>query len=449
MPTVDSRINMLKYSLELKLEMIESLASEINEENKTNFNEFEASFLKKINNFINNSDFYKRYYELDATQIVKIENINQFQELPLLPRKKLEESYPLKALSAKVSDLSHYSESVSADCPISFFYSRHSWFHDHITVSNELLGEITPKDIVVVASPYELSIAAQELERVFEILGATIISCGIFNEVCPWDRFFNLLSSVKPNVLVCSATHSFIIADVATKMGFDLKRDFNINKVINVSENLCKAKRNRVAKIWDATVFDLYSIDGLPPLGVSDENGDILLMDKKFYFEIIDIYTNQVLVEKQVGELVITSLDNEALPLIRYRTGELASLSYRKDEFDNSRTVLKRYGKSSNKISVHNQTLTYQEIENILFSSGLQDKYYDVEYNENSISIYMDAINPDLFESSKEDILCRFPSSLRDYVKLKAYTQDERELKLASMQNINSNQKSFNFHKIY
>ncbi|GAB2464519.1 hypothetical protein [Streptomyces incanus] len=82
--------------------------------------------------------------------------------------------------------------------------SRPEWMRNQIDMALALSGLVTPDDVVIVAAPYELSLEGASVERAVEWLGASLISVGTSNTICPVPRLLGLLHRYRATTLVCS-----------------------------------------------------------------------------------------------------------------------------------------------------------------------------------------------------------------------------------------------------
>ncbi len=131
-------------------------------------------------------------------------------------------------------------------------------------------------------------------------------------------------------VLVSDPLDSLLLAERLSKQGTD-PAGAGLRLVLLTGSAWSEALREMVHRAWDAEVLDLYTCAGLMGPGVACEcpgRHGLHLWADEFLPEIVDPATGETLDEGWVGELVITTLEREALPLIRYRTGDVTSLTY-------------------------------------------------------------------------------------------------------------------------
>jgi len=161
------------------------------------------------------------------------------------------------------------------------------------------------------------------LERV----GTTVIPASTGNT----QRQLQIMRDFKTTVLVCTPSYAMHIIEVAPELGFDFA-DLRVRVGLFGSEPWTNQLRAELEKRSGMSATDNYGLSEVIGPGVSYEcwNKDGLhLNEDHFLVEVVDPTTGEPLPDGKEGELVFTSLTKEALPVIRYRSGDLASLSYR------------------------------------------------------------------------------------------------------------------------
>ena len=141
------------------------------------------------------------------------------------------------------------------------------------------------------------------------------------------------MKDFETTLLVATPSYAMRIAEVALELGIDPKKDLHVKSLVLGSELMTEAMRSELRKVWgeDVNLTQNYGMSELMGPGVSGEclklNG-MHINEDHFIAEIIDPKTEQVLAAGEKGELVITCISKEALPLIRYRTRDITRLMY-------------------------------------------------------------------------------------------------------------------------
>ncbi len=131
-------------------------------------------------------------------------------------------------------------------------------------------------------------------------------------------------------MLTCTPSYALYLAESARNDGLN-PRDFALSTVIIGAEPCTQPMREAIEAALDVTAVDIYGLSEIIGPGVSNEcheaQDGLHIWEDQFYPEVIDPATGEPLPEGEEGELVLTSLTKEALPIIRYRTGDLTTLN--------------------------------------------------------------------------------------------------------------------------
>jgi len=160
-----------------------------------------------------------------------------------------------------------------------------------------------------------------------EELGATVIPVGGGNT----PRQISLLEDLESDVLSCTPSYCLYLAEQAEERGLDI-RDLPVSIVVIGAEPFTDPMREEIEAELGVTAVDIYGLSEIIGPGVSIECAEVQeglhVWEDHFYPEVIDPDTGEVLPEGEEGELVLTTLTKEALPVLRYRTGDITSLNY-------------------------------------------------------------------------------------------------------------------------
>ena len=123
-------------------------------------------------------------------------------------------------------------------------------------------------------------------------------------------------------------SYSFRLAEIAKDMGIDLRKDTRVRKGIFGSEIWTEETKKRIAQIWDLDPFDVYGFTELYGPGVGNDcrlHEGIHIWQDYFLVEVVDPKSGEPVDPEEDGELVFTTLAKEAMPLIRYRSRDIAA----------------------------------------------------------------------------------------------------------------------------
>jgi phenylacetate-CoA ligase len=197
---------------------------------------------------------------------------------------------------------------------------------------------VRPSDTLQNAYGYGLFTGGLGFHDGGEELGATVIPIGGGNT----ERQLDFLTDLGSDVLACTPSYSLYVAEAIEERGLD-PADLDLSIVAIGAEPFTDPMRAEIEDALSVTAIDVYGLSEVIGPGVSIEcaeaqNG-LHVWEDFFYPEVIDPETGAVLPEGEEGELVLTTLTKEALPVLRYRTGDVTSLHH--GECDCGRTAVR------------------------------------------------------------------------------------------------------------
>jgi phenylacetate-CoA ligase len=158
-----------------------------------------------------------------------------------------------------------------------------------------------------------------------EALGCTVIPVSGGQT----ERQVQLICDFEPQVIMVTPSYMLAILDEFVRQGIDARRT-SLKVGIFGAEPWSDAMRTEIERAFAIDAVDIYGLSEIMGPGVAQEcvetKDGLTLWEDHFYPEVIDPKTLQVLADGEEGELVLTSLTKEALPVIRYRTGDLTRL---------------------------------------------------------------------------------------------------------------------------
>ncbi len=180
-------------------------------------------------------------------------------------------------------------------------------------------------DIVHVAYGYGLFTGGLGAHYGAERLGCTVIpvSGGMT------ERQVQLIQDMKPDIIMVTPSYMLAIADEFERQGFD-PRASSLKIGIHGAEPWTNALRQEIESRMAMHAVDIYGLSEVLGPGVANEcietKDGLHLWEDHFYPEVIDPAPGSALPDGPVGELVLTTLPKEALPVVRYRTRDLTRL---------------------------------------------------------------------------------------------------------------------------
>lgn len=272
--------------------------------------------------------FYKnKFNELNITPS-DIKSIDDISKLPFTKKQDLRDHYPFGLFTVPMSQvLRVHSSSGTTGKPTVVGYTKSDMdIWDEVMARVFTMAGATQEDIVHNAYGYGLFTGGLGLHNGAEKVGATVIpSSGGFT-----DRQVMLLKDFGATILASTPSFALHMAESASKTGTEFRKEFKLKAGIFGAEPTSKGLKEEVSKIWGIDYHEIYGLSEIigPGVSCSCKHSELLhIFEDHFYPEIIEPKSGKVLKDGQRGELVITSLTKQALPIIRYRTGDITSLS--------------------------------------------------------------------------------------------------------------------------
>jgi len=269
------------------------------------------------------SPFYaKKYASVDLSGIRTIED---FQTLPLTTKDDLRDAYPFGLTAVDLSQIVRiHSSSGTTGTPVIIPYTAKD-VHDWAVMfarCYEMSG-VTKEDRIHITPGYGLWTAGIGFQLGAELLGAMAIPMGPGNT----DKQLQMMIDLQSTVLGSTSSYALLLAEAIAERGIGDK--IKLRKGVIGSERWGEKMRARIANELGVELHDIYGLTEIygPGIGINCEAQMAMhCWDDYLYLEIIDPDTEQVLPDGESGELVITTLQKEGAPLIRYRTHDLTRI---------------------------------------------------------------------------------------------------------------------------
>ncbi|MCS7180547.1 MAG: phenylacetate--CoA ligase [bacterium] len=281
--------------------------------------------LKKIFNFAKEKiPFYKKLYE--KTGIKKIDSLSDLKNLPFTKKTDLRDNYPFKMFSCDLKEVLeiHASSGTTGKLTVVGYTRNDIEVWSEVMARSLACAGVRKGDIIQNAYGYGLFTGGLGVHYGALKLGVTVIPISAGGT----QRQLMIIQDFKSTVLTCTPSYSLYMAEEAKEMGID-PRKTTIRVGILGAEPWTEGMRRQIEKEWDMIALDIYGLSEIigPGVAVECEGKEGLhVWADHFLPEVIDPETGEVLEEGKEGELVLTTLTKEALPMIRYRTGDIVKI---------------------------------------------------------------------------------------------------------------------------
>ncbi len=296
--------------------------------------QLEAIQLKRLQAIVahayKNSPFYTKAMDALGVKPQDIRTLKDIVKLPFTQKTDLRDNYPygLNAVPQEEIVRLHASSGTTGK-PIVVSYTREdleTW--SETTARCFLMGGVTDKDIAVIGYGYSLFTGGMGAHQGMEKVGATVIPQGGGNT----EKLCMLIQDLKISVICCTPSYFIHLMEVAQRLGLDLHKS-TLRHGFFGAEPWTDEMRKHIEEgsgIHAHDIFGLSEIMGPGVAGSCDARNGMHIFEDHYYPEIVDPSTGESLPPGEEGELVLTTLDKWAMPLLRYRTHDVTRLTYEK-----------------------------------------------------------------------------------------------------------------------
>lgn len=273
--------------------------------------------------------FYKRKFDEMGVTPSDIKEIGDLSKLPFTVKEDLRDNYPYDLFAVPMNEVIRvHASSGTTGKPTVVGYTRDdlaTW--SEVVARSFALSGAKPGDIFQNAYGYGLFTGGLGMHYGAELMGLNTIPVSGGNTA----RQMMLLQDFGTDIMACTPSYSLTLADALIDAGID-PADLKVRSFILGAEPWTDVMRDEIELKLQAHAVNIYGLSEIIGPGVSNEcveaKDGMHIFEDHFVPEIIDPKTGEVLGEGEVGELVFTTLTKQALPLIRYRTKDLCSLTY-------------------------------------------------------------------------------------------------------------------------
>lgn len=274
----------------------------------------------------NGSSAYKKKMDDAGLQSGDIHSLDDLRPLPFTTATDLQEGYPFPLLSVPFSKVVriHASSGTTGKRKVLCYTQKDidDWTH-FFARCYEMAG-LTSEDRIQIAVGYGVWTAGISFQMGCEAFGAMAIPAGPGN----LDMQCQFLVDFQTTAIMCTASMGLLMAEEVNKRG--LKDRINLKKMTIGSERSSDAMRKRIRDLLD--LDDMFDVPGMTELYGPGTGLDCIYHTGIHYWadyyilEILDPNTLDPVPEGEIGEMVVTTLEKEGVPLIRYRTRDLTKM---------------------------------------------------------------------------------------------------------------------------
>lgn len=325
--------------------------------------------LKKTTHIVyDNVPFYKKKFKKLKGTPDDIKTLDDICKLPFTTKDDLRHNAPFGMMATSlINCIELHASSGTTGIPVTACYTPND-----IEVWSEVMARclsmsgLTNKDIFQNPIPYGTFTGAFGFHYGAQKVGALVISSGMGQS----ERQIKLMEYYGTTFISAVASYAMRLSQVALDMGID-PRKLKVRNGLFGAEMFTPGLKKRIRDIWNMDVHDSYGLTEMCGPGVStdcDQHDGLHLWEDHFLVEVLDPKTLEPVGLEEEGELVLTTLTKEGMPLLRYRTRDIAKL-YDEKTCECGRTHIKHTpvkGRSDDMLIIRGTNIYPGQIESVL-----------------------------------------------------------------------------------
>ena len=378
-----------------------------------------------VSNLYNFNKFYGDRMKENNIHPDDIKCLEDVKKLPFMHKSDLREQYPTKMFTAPREEIVRYhvsSGTTGKPTLVGYTQSDIDFWTESLARSLTSIG-IGPSDVVQVSYGYGLFTGGLGLHYGVEKVGATVLPASTGST----ERQLELMMDLDVTAIACTPSYLAHMADVAKKIGIDFRKDTKLRKAILGAEPWSEGMRKHIEEATGVKAYDIYgtSEQSGPMFTECEECNGIHISADHMLVEIIDPDTGETLKPGERGELVVTMLKKEAMPMIRYRVRDLTRLVTGKCKCGRTSPRIERItGRSDDMLIIRGINVFPSQIEHTLMQIPQVGDQYMIEVDRvgslDVMSLKVE-IRPEAFSDKVDDMvkLKKFISSeLKKYLNI-------------------------------
>ena len=270
---------------------------------------------------------YRKKFDAAGVKPKDLKTLADLAKFPFTAKADLRQNYPFGMFAVPMERIVriHASSGTTGKPTVVGYTAKDIDTWTHVMARSLRAAGARPGDKVHVAYGYGLFTGGLGAHYGAERLGLAVIPLGGGMT----ERQVQLIADFKPEIIMVTPSYMLAIADEMARQGFDPRRS-SLRLGIFGAEPWTNELRSEIETRLSLEALDLYGLSEVIGPGVAQECAEtkdgLTVWEDHFYPEIVDPASGEVLPDGEKGELVITSLTKEALPVVRYRTRDLTRL---------------------------------------------------------------------------------------------------------------------------
>ena len=337
-----------------------------------------------------NVQFYKDLFDEAGFDPYKVETLDDLRKAPFTTKQDLRDNYPYGLFAVPMKDVReiHMSSGTTGVATVGGYTEHDLEVWGECFARGIVYADGSEDDICHVCYGYGLFTGGLGAHYGGLNAGCTTIPMSAGNT----ERQIRVLREMGSTILCCTPSYAMHIADTAIEMGLDPAKDFHLRAGIHGAEAFSDNFRADLEKKLNYKVLDVYGLTETMGPGVAIEcmeQDGLHLAEDCFIAEIIDPTTGEVLPDGEWGELVLTTVNREATPVVRYRTRDITRIIPGECKCGRTHKRIDRlHGRTDDMMIIRGVNVFPSQIEDVMKTFPQISSWYQIELTrENSLDV--------------------------------------------------------------
>ena len=350
--------------------------------------------VKQVKHVYENVKYYRDLMDEKGVKPEDIKGVEDIKKLPFLTKADLREAYPYGLLGTDLKNCVRIQSTsgTTGKRVVAFYTQADIDLWEECCARAIVAAGGTNEDVCQVCYGYGLFTGGPGLNGGSHKVGCLTLPMSSGNT----ERQIQFMMDLKSTILCCTPSYAAYIGETLAEHGYK-PEDNKLKAGIFGAEPWTEEMRQSIEKSLGIKAYDIYGLTETSGPGVSfecSEQTGMHINEDHFYAEIIDPETGEVLPDGSKGELVFTSLDKEAFPLLRYRTRDICVLTREKCSCGRTHVKMtKPMGRSDDMMIIRGVNVFPSQIETVLLNEGYTPNYQivvDRVNNSDTLDIYVE-----------------------------------------------------------
>ncbi len=338
-----------------------------------------ARLIQQVRRAYRQVPFYREQLQKSGMLPEEIRTIEDIDKMPFITKQDMRDNYPYGLFAVPLAEIVrlHASSGTTGKHTVVGYTSRDLGIWSEVMARTLTAAGASKQSFIQVAYGYGLFTGGLGVHYGAEAVGASVIPVSSGNT----QRQIMLMKDFGTTMLACTPSYALFIAETMKEMGIE-PDNLSLKSGVFGAEPWSQKMRLEIERALGIQAFDIYGLSEIIGPGVASEcscqNG-LHINEDHFFPEIIDPLTGQSLPYGEKGELVLTTLTKEGMPMLRYRTRDLTVLHAEPCEC--GRTLVrmsKVLGRSDDMLIIRGVNVFPSQVESVLLSLGETSPHYQL-----------------------------------------------------------------------